>query len=92
MKRFAYIALCFSLCMITSGCVVAALGVGAGAGVGTYSYLERELRVTYKAPLTEVLPKTLQALQDLKLSIESQQIDGLGGRSRHSGLTANQSR
>ena len=79
MKRCAWVLFCLSLAVLASGCVPTAVGVGAGAGVGTYAYVTGELRATYSVPLEELWPPTLKALQNLKLTIESKQMDALGG-------------
>lgn len=78
MKRLVYALFGLSLLVICSGCVVAAVGA-AGAGAGTFAYIKGELQTTYSVPLTQSWPKTLQAMQDLKLTVDRKQMDALGG-------------
>ena len=79
MKRVAHALVGLSLLVICAGCVAVAVGAGAGAGVGTYAYIKGELRATYDTPIDQSWPKTLAAMQDLKLTIDRQQMDALGG-------------
>ena len=79
MKRVAHVLVGLSLLVICTGCVVAAVGAGAGAGVGTYAYIKGELQATYSTPIEQSWPKTLEAMQDLKLTIDRKQMDALGG-------------
>lgn len=79
MKRVAHALVGLSLLVICSGCVAAAVGAGAGAGAGTYAYIKGELQATYGTPIEQIWPKTLEALHDLKLTIDRQHMDALGG-------------
>ncbi len=65
--------------MFCSGCVAAALVTGAGAGAGTYSYIKGELQTTYSEPIQKIWPKTLAAIESLKLTVDTKQMDALGG-------------
>jgi hypothetical protein len=67
------IAALLALALWTSGC--AALLVGTGAGV--YSYIEGELRRAYPADLAPALEAVRQALDGLKIRIESTDADGV---------------
>lgn len=80
MKRFAYALFGLSLLVLCSGCVAAAVGAGVGAGVGTYAYIKGELKATYSTPLSQIWPKTLEAMQDLQLTVDLKQMDALGGK------------
>ena len=79
MKRSIYVLWGLSLLAICSGCVATGIGTGGGAGIGTYNYATGELRVLYSAPLEKMWPKVLAALQDLQLTIDSKNMDSLGG-------------
>ena len=78
MKRLVYALLGLSLLVLCGGCVVAAVGA-AGAGAGTYAYIKGELRSTYSFPLEQSWSQTLQAMQDLKLTVDRKHMDALGG-------------
>jgi hypothetical protein len=78
MKQLLYAILGLSILTLCSGCVAAAVA-GAGAGVGTYAYIQGELQATYKVPIARAWPKTLAAMDELKLTIDRQLIDHLGG-------------
>ena len=67
-----------SVLALCSGCVAATVA-GAGAGVGVYSYIQGELQATYKVPIEKAWPKTLAAMDELKLTVDRQLIDHLGG-------------
>ncbi|MDD2605754.1 MAG: DUF3568 family protein [Desulfobacterales bacterium] len=75
MKREHIFAGLLALALLTTGC--AALVVGAGTGAGVYSYVEGELRRTYAADATVALDATHQALEHLKIRIESETSDGI---------------
>ncbi|MGQ4807373.1 hypothetical protein NKDENANG_00721 [Candidatus Entotheonellaceae bacterium PAL068K] len=77
MRRVNYILLGLSLLVLCGGCVAAAVGVGAGAG--TYSYIKGELQAIYSTQIERLWPLTLTAMQDLKLTVDSKQMDALGG-------------
>jgi hypothetical protein len=73
MKRLWYAMLGLSVLVLCSGCAAASM---AGAGA---SYIQGELQVTYKVPIETAWPKTLAAMHELKLTIDRQLIDHLGG-------------
>jgi protein-L-isoaspartate O-methyltransferase len=75
MKRRIVTAGFLGLLLLTTGC--AALVVGTGAGVGVYSYIEGELRRTYPADFSPALEATEQALESLKIRVESKTSDGI---------------
>jgi protein-L-isoaspartate O-methyltransferase len=75
MKCKSIVALLLALALLTGGC--AALVVGAGTGAGVYSYYEGELRRTYPADFTSALEATRQALDHLKIRVESTTADGM---------------
>lgn len=79
MNRFANSLALLGLITLCSGCVAAALVVGAGGGAGTYSYIKGELQATYNQPIQKVWPKTVAAVESLKLTVHSKKMDGLGG-------------
>ena len=78
MKQLLYAILGLSVLALCSGCVAATVS-GAGAGVGVYSYIQGELQATYKVPIEKAWPKTLAAMDELKLTVDRQLIDHLGG-------------
>jgi hypothetical protein len=80
MRRSIAVVLVFGLCVISSGCVGAALVAGAGAGVGSYSYIKGELKTTYSASLQQTWTHTLTALDTLGLTVGFKQLDDLGGK------------
>ena len=79
MRRMTCILLGLGLVVICGGCVAATVGSGAGAGVGTYSYVTGELQATYSTSIERLWPASLAAMQDLKLTVDRQQMDALGG-------------
>src|SRR5687767_12149635 len=78
MKQLLYAILGRSVLALCSGCVAATVA-GAGAGIGVYSYIQGELQATYKVPIEKAWPKTLAAMDELKLTVDRQLIDHLGG-------------
>ena len=79
MKRVVHTLVGLSLLVICTGCVVAAVGAGAGAGAGAYAYINGELQAAYGTPIEQIWPKTLEALHDLRLTVDRKQVDALGG-------------
>ncbi|MEE4607743.1 MAG: DUF3568 family protein [Desulfobacteraceae bacterium] len=75
MKCKSIVALLLALALMTGGC--AALVVGVGTGAGVYSYVEGELRRTYPADFTPALDATQQALDHLKIRVESTTADAM---------------
>jgi hypothetical protein len=62
-----------SFALILSGC--AALVGGAAAGAGTYVWTQGSLEREYQASLDETYDSTLQALENMGMTIESQEKD-----------------
>jgi hypothetical protein len=79
MKHVLYALVGMGLLVACSGCVAAAVGAGAGAAVGTYSYIKGDLQATYEVSLERLWPPTLAAMRDLRLTIDSERRDALGG-------------
>lgn len=79
MQRVVNILVGIGLLAGSGGCVPVALGVGAGAAVGTYSYIKGELQATYNVAIERLWPHTLAAMRDLRLPIDSERMDALGG-------------
>ncbi len=67
------------LAIFGGGCVPATIGSGDGAGVGVFSYISRDVKATYNVDMNTAWPATLQALEQLNLTVESENIDALGG-------------
>ena len=80
MKHLVSAVALLSLLAMLSGCIAAAVGVGAAAGAGTYSYVRGDLKATYSVTLDEAWPSTIQAMDTLKLAIDTQAMDALGGK------------
>jgi hypothetical protein len=53
--------------------------VGTGAVPGKYAYLTGELRATYSQPIGQMWPKTLSAMQELRLTVDTKHLDTTGG-------------
>ncbi len=69
-----------SLLALCNGCVNTAIGPDPRANVGTYSYVTRHLESLYSVPLQDLWPATLAALRNLKLTLEENHLDALGGK------------
>ena len=66
-----------------SACTTQAVVAGAaavGVGTGSYFYVKGELERDYHAPLARVWQATLQAVEELNLSIESKEHDAFYGK------------
>jgi hypothetical protein len=74
MRRLLYAVLGLSVLALCSGCAAASV-----AGAGAYAYIQGELQATYKVPIEKAWPKTLAAMDELKLTVDRQLIDHLGG-------------
>jgi hypothetical protein len=61
------------------GCVPATIGNGDGAGVGVFSYITRDVKATYHVSMDTAWPATLNALEQLQLTVESKNLDAAGG-------------
>ena len=58
----------------------AVIGAAAAAvGAGTYYYVKGDLKRTYEAPMDKTWEATIKAVEELKLTVESQKHDGLSG-------------
>lgn len=78
MKRLLPLVLAL-LVIFSGGCVPATIGSGDGAGVGVFSYITRDVQATYHVNMETVWPAVRQAVEQLDLTVESEQIDALGG-------------
>src|SRR5688500_16049525 len=78
MKRLLPFVLAL-LALFGGGCVPATIGRGDGAGVGVFSYITRDVKATYNVNIDTAWPATLKALEQLDLTVESEQIDALSG-------------
>ena len=74
------------LCCLLIGlnaCATRAIVAGAaavGVGTGSYFYVKGELERDYHAPIARVWQATLQAVEELNLSIESKEHDAFYGK------------
>ncbi len=58
----------------------AVIGAAAAAtGAGAYYYVKGDLKRNYNAPLDKTLDATVQALEELKMNVESKQQDAFNG-------------
>ena len=58
----------------------AVIGAAAAAvGAGAYYYVKGDLKRTYEAPMDKTWEATIKAVEELKLTVESQKHDGLSG-------------
>ena len=80
-KRMEIIVLLCCLLVALSACSrwVVAGATAAAVGVGTYAYIKGELKRSYDAPSDKLWEATLQAVEQLKLKVESKQHDAFGG-------------
>jgi hypothetical protein len=69
-----------SMLALCSGCVNTAIGPDPRANVGTYSYVTRNLESLYSVPLQDLWPAALAAVRNLKLTLEENYLDALGGK------------
>jgi len=66
-----------------NACATRAIVAGAaaaGVATGSYFYVKGELERDYHAPIARVWPATLQAVEELNLSIESKEHDAFYGK------------
>ena len=76
------VALLGCLLIALSGCSRQLLlfgGAAAAAGAGTYAYIKGDLKRNYEAPMDKAWAATLQAVEELKLKIESKEHDAFSG-------------
>ena len=80
-KKLAPLVLLCCLLIGPNACTraIVAGAAAAGVGVGSYFYVKGELERDYHAPMARVWQATLQAVEELNLSIESKQHDAFGG-------------
>ncbi len=79
MKRLLPVAWVWALLVVLGSCVAATIGTGDGAGAGAFSYITRDLKATYNVNMDTAWPATLRAIEQLNLTVESENIDSLGG-------------
>jgi hypothetical protein len=65
--------------IFAGGCVPTTIGSGDGAGVGVFSYITRDVEATYHVNMDAAWPATLKAMEQLDLTVESENHDALGG-------------
>jgi hypothetical protein len=70
MKRWWYALLGLSVLALYSGCATS---------TGAFAYIQGELQTTYSIPIAQIWPKTLAAMHELKLTVDRQLLDHLGG-------------
>ncbi len=79
MKRLLPIVGVVALLAIGSGCVPTTIGSGEESGVGAFSYITRDVQATYNVKMDLAWPATLRAMEQLSLTVESENMDALGG-------------
>lgn len=79
MKRLLPITCVVALLVIGSGCAPTTIGTGEGSGVGAFSYITRDVQATYNVKMDLAWPATLKAMEQLNLTVESENMDALGG-------------
>ena len=82
-KKLAPLVLLCCLLIGLNACATRAVVAGAaaaGVGVGSYFYVKGELERDYHAPIARVWPATLQAVEELNMSIESKEHDAFYGK------------
>ncbi len=79
MKRLLPIMCVVALLVIGGGCVPTTIGSGDGSGVGAFSYITRDVQATYNVKMDLAWPATLKAMERLNLTVESENMDALGG-------------
>jgi hypothetical protein len=73
MKHCLYALWGLAILALCGGCAV------ARTGADTYAYIQGELQATYSVPIEQIWPKTLAALAELKLTVDRQLLDHIGG-------------
>ena len=82
-KKLAPLVLLCCLLIGPNACTTQAVVAGAaavGVGTGSYFYVKGELERDYHAPIARVWQATLQAVEELNLSIESKEHDAFYGK------------
>jgi hypothetical protein len=65
--------------LLFGGCAATAVGVGSTAVPGRYVYITGELQATYSDTMEQIWPRTLAALQALRLTVDGKDLDATGG-------------
>jgi hypothetical protein len=81
-RRLQLVAIlcCFLIGLSACSRKWAVIGAAAAAvGAGTYYYVKGDLKRNYEAPMDKTWEATVKAVEELKLTIESQKHDGLSG-------------
>ena len=81
-RRLQWVAVLCCLLIGLSACSRkwAVIGAAAAAvGAGTYYYVKGDLKRNYEAPMDKTWEATVKAVEEMKLSVESQQHDALSG-------------
>jgi hypothetical protein len=76
------LALLCCLLIGVSACSKKWVAVGAAAaavGAGTYAYVKGDLKRNYEVPMDRAWEATLAAVEELKLTTESKQLDAFNG-------------
>jgi hypothetical protein len=79
-KKSLVQGLVLACAVVSSGCVAAAVGGAAAGGAGGVAYVEGKLDSKEPAPVPVVQRATLEALNELKLPVDSQRGDSSSGR------------
>jgi hypothetical protein len=81
-RRLQWIAVLCCLLIGLSACSRkwAVIGAAAAAvGAGTYYYVKGDLKRNYEAPMDKTWEATIKSIEELKLTVESQNHDALSG-------------
>ena len=81
-RRLQLVAIlcCFLIGLSACSRKWAVIGAAAAAvGAGTYYYVKGDLKRNYEAPMDKTWEATVKAVEELKLTVESQKHDGLSG-------------
>jgi hypothetical protein len=81
-RRLQWVAVLCCLLIGLSACSRkwAVIGAAAAAvGAGTYYYVKGDLKRNYEAPMDKTWEATIKSIEELKLTVESQNHDALSG-------------
>ena len=81
-RRLQWVAVLCCLLIGLSACSRkwAVIGAAAAAvGAGTYYYVKGDLERNYEAPMDKTWEATIKSIEELKLTVESQNHDALSG-------------
>jgi len=81
-RQFKSVALLCCFLVVLSACSKKWLvlgGAAAAVGAGTYAYVKGDLKRNYEAPIDKAWEATVKAVEELKITIESQQHDAFSG-------------